>query len=73
MRQRQIMMKRFGNERMVFTDEVAAANEAPVLMVSSAVAAEILGTTEAELLAFKSDLVRQKNQYHPSLSRQRSI
>ena len=60
MRQRQIMMKRFGNERMVFTDEVAAANEAPVLMVSSMVAAEILGISEADLLAFKSDLVRQK-------------
>ena len=60
MRQRQIMMKRFSNERMVFTDEAALANEAPVLMVSAVVAAEILGTTEAELLAFKSDLVRQK-------------
>ena len=60
LRQRQVMLKRFGNERMVFTDQAAVANEAPVLMISAAVAAEILGTTEADLVAFKSDLAKQK-------------
>lgn len=60
LRQRQISMKRFGNERMVFTDQAAVANEAPVLMVSVEVAAEILGITETDLLAFKAELVNQK-------------
>jgi len=60
LRQRQVMMQRFGNERMVFADQAAAANEAPVLMVSSAVAAELLGTSEADLLAYKAELGVQK-------------
>ena len=59
-RQRQVMMKRFGNERMAFADAAAAANEAPVLLISSESAAEILGTTEAELLAFKASLASGK-------------
>ena len=60
LRQRQVMMQRFGNERMVFADQAAAANEAPVLMISSALAAELLGTTETELLAYKAELGVQK-------------
>ncbi|MFM6914996.1 MAG: M28 family peptidase, partial [Aquirufa sp.] len=59
-RQRQVMMKRFGNERMAFADAAAAANEAPVLLISSESAAEILGTTEAELLAYKTSLASEK-------------
>ena len=55
-RQRQVMMQRFGNERMAFADAVSAANEAPVLLISSESAAEMLGTTEAELLAYKASL-----------------
>ena len=54
LRQRQVMMQRFGNERMVFADVAASPNEAPVLLISSAMAAEILGTTEADLLAYKA-------------------
>jgi hypothetical protein len=55
-RQRQVMMQRFGNERMAFADAVSAANEAPVLLISSESAAEMLETTEAELLAYKASL-----------------
>jgi len=39
-RQRQVMMKRFGNERMAFADAASAANEAPVLLISSEAAAK---------------------------------
>jgi len=56
LRQRQVMMQRFGNERMVFADVAASPNEAPVLLISSAMAAEILGTTEADLLAYKAEV-----------------
>ena len=64
-RQRQVMMKRFGNERMAFADAAAAANEAPVLLISSESAAEILGTTEAELLAYKASLASEKKSIAP--------
>ena len=59
LRQRQVMMKRFGNERMAFTDQTAS-NEAPVLLVSTAIAAQILGTTEAELTAYKTSVATAK-------------
>jgi len=67
LRQRQVMMQRFGNERMVFADVAASPNEAPVLLISSAMAAEILGTTEADLLAYKSSVAAAKNQCLRSL------
>jgi hypothetical protein len=54
LRQRQVMMQRFGNERMVFADAASDPNEAPVLLISSHMAAEILGTTEEKLLAYKA-------------------
>ena len=59
-RQRQVMMQRFGNERMAFADAESAANEAPVLLISSEAAAEMLSTTEAELLAYKASLATEK-------------
>lgn len=56
-RQRQVMAQRFGNERMAFTEDVQnAAAEFPVMVVSTAMAAEILGTDTKSLLAYKAEV-----------------
>lgn len=60
-RQRQVMMQRFGNERMVQKDEtINPAGEFPVLLISTTMAAQLLNTTQENLLAFKSNLGKEK-------------
>lgn len=60
-RQRQVMAQRFGNERMVFTEDIEnAAAEFPVLVISTAMAAEILGTDTKSLLAYKAQVGQEK-------------
>ena len=66
LRQRQVMMQRFGNERMVFADAAASPNEAPVLLISSAMAAELLSITEESLSAYKASVAAAKKSVAPS-------
>ncbi len=60
-RQRQVMAQRFGNERMVFTEDTKDASaEFPVIVISTDMAAELLGTDAKTLLQFKSQLGTEK-------------
>ncbi|MFY9160377.1 M28 family peptidase [Aquirufa ecclesiirivi] len=59
--QRQAMMKRFGNERMVFKEDTQNKEaEFPVLLISSAMAAQLLGTDVAAIEAFKTKVSTEK-------------
>jgi len=60
-RQRQVMMQRFGNERMVQRDEtLSPTGESPVLLISTEMAAQLLNTSQENLLAFKKSLGTEK-------------
>jgi hypothetical protein len=60
-RQRQVMAQRFGNERMVFTEDTKDVSaEFPVLVISTDMAAQLLGTDVSSLLQYKTQLGLQK-------------
>lgn len=60
-RQRQVMAQRFGNERMVFTEDTKdVSGEFPVMVISTDMAAQLLGTDTKSLLDFKTQLGKEK-------------
>ncbi|MEY4382886.1 MAG: hypothetical protein RI995_428 [Bacteroidota bacterium] len=70
-RQRQVMAQRFGNERMVFTEDTKDASaEFPVVVISTDMAAQLLGTDAKTLLAFKAQIGAAKktlpSKFNPS-------
>lgn len=70
-RQRQAMMKRFGSQRMVFTEDTKdPQGEFPVLLISNAMAAKCLGTTPADLMVYKNSLAAAKKSVKPKFKTQ---
>lgn len=59
--QRQAMMKRFGSERMVFKEDTPNKDaEFPVILISSAMAAQLLGSDVAAIETFKAKVSTEK-------------
>jgi len=65
------MMKRFGSQRMVFTEDTKdPQGEFPVLLISNAMAAKCLGTTPADLMVYKNSLAAAKKSVKPKFKTQ---